>query len=111
MENRYDGMIPISEYDGAVSEGDSVTVRIVKIRDDNRLQLTLKERIDVQMDKDCARLMELFDDEGVLPVTEADDPDTIRSITGLSKAAFKRAVGRLLKNRTIIITDKIKLNK
>ena len=107
----YDGMIPISEYDGSIEEGDNVPVRVVKVREDGKLQLTLKERIDIQMDRDCARLMELFDENGELPVSESDDPETVRRVTGLSKAAFKRAVGRLLKNRTIIITDKIKLNK
>ncbi|MBQ9827404.1 MAG: S1 RNA-binding domain-containing protein [Lachnospiraceae bacterium] len=111
VDDSFDGMIPISEYSGGLKEGDPVEARVVKVRDDGKLQLTMKERIDIQMDVDCARIMELFDDAGELPVTEADDPETIRRVTGMSKAAFKRAVGRLLKNRTIIITDKIKLNK
>ena len=49
---------------------------------------------------------------GVLPFTEKATPEIIFRETGLSKAAFKRAVGRLYKERRIQITDgKIRKNE
>jgi hypothetical protein len=41
----------------------------------------------------------------VLPFTEKASPEVIKRETGLSKAAFKRAVGRLYKERKITLED------
>jgi hypothetical protein len=48
--------------------------------------------------------------DGVLPFNDKADPDTIKAEFGMSKAAFKRAVGRLLKeNRVKIFPDSIRI--
>ena len=44
--------------------------------------------------------------EGILPFTDKADPEVIKREFGLSKNAFKRAVGRLLKEEKIEITEK-----
>ena len=43
---------------------------------------------------------------GKLPFTDKADPEVIANEFGLSKNAFKRAVGRLLKEKKIKITEK-----
>ena len=43
---------------------------------------------------------------GKLPYTDKADPEKIKNELGLSKNAFKRAVGRLLKENKVIITEK-----
>ena len=49
---------------------------------------------------------------GVLPFSEKASPEVIKRETGLSKNAFKRAVGHLYKQRVVDITDgKIRLVK
>ena len=54
------------------------------------------------MDEDAEALLDLIDSyAGVLPFTEKASPEVIKRETGLSKAAFKRAVGRLYKERKI----------
>ena len=59
------------------------------------------------------KIMDLIESyAGVLPFTEKATPEIIFRETGLSKAAFKRAVGRLYKERRIQITDgKIRKNE
>ncbi len=42
---------------------------------------------------------------GVLPFSEKASPEAIKRETGLSKAAFKRAIGHLYKERKIILDD------
>lgn len=49
--------------------------------------------------------------DGVLPFTDKASPETIERETQLSKNAFKRAVGRLLKEGKIEITGKSILRK
>jgi predicted RNA-binding protein (virulence factor B family) len=59
----------------------------------------------VQMDIDAKAVLELIDEyDGKLPFTDKADPEMIKLETGLSKASFKRAVGRLLKEGKIVIT-------
>ena len=62
------------------------------------------------MDIDASVIMQLLDSySGVLPFTEKATPQVIERETGMSKAAFKRAVGRLLKQKKIeIVNGKIR---
>ena len=46
------------------------------------------------------KILELLDSyAGVLPFSEKASPEVIKRETGLSKAAFKRAIGHLYKER------------
>ena len=62
------------------------------------------------MDLDANTIMKLLDSySGVLPFTEKATPQVIERETGMSKAAFKRAIGRLLKAGKIqIVNGKIR---
>nr|MCR5303036.1 RNA-binding protein [Lachnospiraceae bacterium] len=42
------------------------------------------------------------DNGGTLPVGDKSDPELIMEKTGLSKAAFKRAVGRLYREHLVV---------
>ena len=56
------------------------------------------------MEDDADALLDLIDSyAGVLPFTEKASPEVIKRETGLSKAAFKRAIGRLYKERKITL--------
>ena len=55
------------------------------------------------MNEDADMILDMIRAEGKLNFTDKADPELIKEKTGLSKAAFKRAVGRLLKRRKIII--------
>ena len=70
------------------------------------LDITLREKAYLQMDSDAQKVMEVIDSyAGVLPFTEKASPEVIMRETGLSKAAFKRAVGRLYKERKITLSE------
>ena len=58
------------------------------------------------MDEDAKALLELLDSyAGVFPFTEKASPEVILRETGLSKNAFKRAIGRLYRERLVEIND------
>jgi predicted RNA-binding protein (virulence factor B family) len=59
------------------------------------------------MDEDAEAVFEKIheDFEGELPFDDKADPEKIREVFGLSKAAFKRAVGRLYRERKIRFED------
>ena len=58
------------------------------------------------MDEDAEYVMETIDDyDGVLPFDDKASPQIIQREFGLSKNAFKRAVGRLMKQGRIEIKN------
>lgn len=106
IDGKYHGMIPKNRMHGGLAPGDTVRARVEKVREDGKLELTMSDRIDIQMDKDAARIDRLLDSyDGVLPFTEKASPEVIERELAMSKAAFKRAVGRLLKQKKIEIVE------
>ncbi len=106
LEDRYSAMIPRHEDVSKYRIGDVIMVRITGIKEDGKCDVTLRDKAYIQMDDDAEALLELIDSyAGVLPFTEKASPEVIKRETGLSKAAFKRAVGRLYKERKISLVD------
>ncbi len=104
VSDKYSGMIPRHEDMSAYHIGDVVTARIVAVKEDGKLDLTMRKPAYKQMDEDAEMVLSLIDSYGgVLPFTEKAAPEVIRRETGLSKNAFKRAVGHLYKERKVLI--------
>ena len=98
-------MAEIAERCG-LKVGDVIEAKVSDVKEDGKLDLTLREKAYIQMDADGAKILELLDSyAGVLPFTEKASPEVIKRETGLSKNAFKRAVGHLYKERIIDLTD------
>lgn len=102
LEDKYSAMLPRHEDVSKFRIGDVLMVRITGIKEDGKCDVTIRDKAYVQMDEDADALLDLIDSyAGVLPFTEKASPEVIKRETGLSKAAFKRAVGRLYKERKI----------
>ncbi|MEW4414653.1 S1-like domain-containing RNA-binding protein [Clostridium sp. AN503] len=107
VDNRYYGMIPKAELYGELLPGDTVQARVVRVREDGKLDLSPRQKAYVQMDADAELVLKVIDEfDGVLPFNDKAKPETIMREFKLSKNAFKRAVGRLLKENKIRITEK-----
>lgn len=106
VDQQYHGMIPARELLTDIFVGDTITARVVRVREDGKLDLSLREKAYLQMDADCELVMKTIESyDGVLPFTDKANPAVIKRELGLSKNAFKRAVGRLLKQGKITITS------
>ncbi len=106
IEDIYSGMIPKHEDVSKYHIGDCVNLRVTNVKEDGKLDVSLREKSYVQMEDDAETLLSLIDAyAGVLPFTEKASPEVIKRETGLSKAAFKRAIGRLYKERKIDLSD------
>ena len=104
VDDRYSARIANSEDHSFLRVGDVIEAKVLGVKPDGKLDLTMREKAYIQMDADAVKLMELIDSyAGVLPFTEKASPEVIKRETGLSKAAFKRAVGRLYKEGKIIL--------
>lgn len=107
VDNQYSGLIPRKELYGTVEPGTDVEARVVRVREDGRLDLSIREKAYLQMDVDAEKVLALLDSyEGALPFSDKAAPEVIKHETGMSKNEFKRAVGRLLKQGKIEIGEK-----
>ena len=106
VDNCYSAIISRQEAYGNLQIGDTVKARVIKVRDDGKLNLSVREKAYKQMYTDMDKILQLLDSySGVLPFTEKATPEVIRRETGMGKNEFKRAVGHLYKERKIDITN------
>ncbi len=108
VDNLYSALIPKKELYGKVELGKDVEARVIQVREDGKLTLGIREKAYLQMDKDAEELLSILDSyDGVLPFNDKVSPEIIKRETGMSKNEFKRAVGRLLKERKIEVKEKV----
>ncbi len=102
LEDEYFGLILTNEMMPNMRLGDKLRVRVIKVREDGRYNVSPSKRVDLQMDDDSKRLLDLLKkNDGYLPFDDKTDSNVIREQFNMSKKAFKRAVGRLLKTKQI----------
>lgn len=107
VDNQYSALIPKKEVYGKWKVGQTVKARVAAVKADGKLDLSVRDKIPMQMDKDAAQILKrLNENGGILPFTDKADPEIIKREFNLSKNAFKRAVGRLLKEQKIEIGEK-----
>ncbi len=107
VDDKYSALIPKKELFGSVNVGDRVIARVVSVKEDGKINLSIREKAYLAIDDDAERIMEVIESfDGVLPFTDKASPETINRETGMSKNEFKRAVGRLYKERRILIEEK-----
>ena len=113
VDNKYYGMVPKKDLYDDYAIGTTIAADVVRVRTDGKLDLGLRKKAYLQMDDDIATVLEVLDRyNGVLPFGEKVSPDVIRDEFHLSKNAFKRALGRLLKQGRIDIEpDSIRLRE
>lgn len=104
--DKYHGLIPKQEIHKKLNVGDTLTLRITEIREDGKLNLSMGLPAYKQMEEDSEMVYEaILSYDGVLPFTDKASPEIIEREMGLSKNAFKRAVGHLLKEGRVEIKE------
>ena len=108
VDNKYSALIPKREaYGGHLQVGDKVHARVIKVREDGKLDLSVREKAFIQMDADAELIVKRMEEHGEnCHLQTRQIRKKLKSELGLSKNAFKRAVGRLLKENKVIITEK-----
>ncbi len=101
-EERYIAFIDHREVQNRPRVGETVEIRVTYLREDGRLNASLrppKEAARIE-DADCLLAL-LMEHDGKMPYTDATSPEVIQDRFHISKAAFKRALGRLLKDGVV----------
>jgi len=102
VDNKYMGLIPVNENFTELREGDQVEARVIRVREDGKLDLSPRELSHIQMDIDTVKILQgIKNHAGFLALNDKSSPVEIQSRLNMSKAAFKRAVGKLLKENKV----------
>lgn len=107
VDDKYSGLIPKKELYGKVNVGDIIEARVTDIKNDGKIDLSIREKAYLQIQKDAQEVLDIIDSfDGVLPFNDKVSPEIIKRETGMSKSEFKRAVGNLLKTGYIEIGER-----
>ena len=107
VDDIYSGLIPKKELYGNIKIGDTITARVTDVKEDGKLNLSIREKAYLQIGQDAEKILQVIESyDGVLPFSDKASPEVIRREMQMSKNEFKRAVGHLLKENKIIIGEK-----
>ena len=107
INNQYDSLIRINELKGVHIEGELLKLRIKEVREDGKIELSNRRRSYLEIDSDCQKILDYLEENGgKLNLGDKSSPDKIFKIFGFSKSAYKRAIGRLYKDKYIKIFPK-----
>ncbi|MGN1204634.1 MAG: S1 RNA-binding domain-containing protein [Lachnospiraceae bacterium] len=107
VDDKYSALIPKKEVYGDIKVGDTVTARVTGVKEDGRLDLSVREKAYLQIEQDAEKVLRVLDSfDGAMPFNDKASPEVIRREMQMSKNEFKRAVGHLLKNGMIEIGEK-----
>lgn len=107
VDDMYSARIPKKEAPDGLPVGETGRYRVTFVHEDGKLDLSARKKAYEMLDEDGAKILEIIgkDYAGELPFDDKADPEEIRRVFGLSKAAFKRAVGRLYKEKKIRLSE------
>lgn len=106
VDDQYSALIPHNEMTRELHVLDEIDARIKDITPEGKLTLSLQEKIRQQMGKDAELIYRRLEQAGgFLPFHDKSSPEIIKREFQMSKAAFKRAIGRLLKEKKIKQTE------
>lgn len=106
VEGKYNGLVAREHMAGALMLGQKLTLRVERVKPDGKIDLSMHSRAHERMDRDAQTIYRVLEaNRGYLRVNDHSDPEDIRQLFQMSKAQFKRSVGRLLKQGKITFAD------
>lgn len=104
VERAYVGLVPHTEPH-QLSRGEAARFRVTNVLPDGKIELSLRGLAHEQLEDDAERILEVLQRKDAPRTSDKASPEEIRDLFGLSKKAFKRAVGRLLKEGRVTFAD------
>ena len=105
-EERYIVFIANKEIETRPRVGEVVTARVTYVRPDGRLNASLRQIKEQALVSDAEAILTLLAGrKGRMPYSDKTSPEVIRDKFHISKAAFKRALGHLLKQGRIVVHE------
>jgi len=104
VERGFVGLVPRHEPH-TLARGEAARFRVTHVHPDGKMELSLRAPAHEELESDGEKILEFLKRPGAPKLGDKSDPDQIRALFGLSKKAFKRAVGRLLRERRVDVDE------
>ncbi len=106
VDNKYNGMVLKDDFNESIKNGNKVKLRVVRVRNDGKLQLSPIKKAYKEIDSDALMIVKALKlNKGFIPFNDKSSPEAIRAEFDISKGAFKKALGFLLKKGFIKQTE------
>ena len=106
VDDKYSALIPAREAKGKYRPGKVMELRVTEVKEDGKMNVSDRQKAYLQINEDAEMVLGIIEEfAGVLPFDDKAAPEVIQREFGLSKGAFKRAVGHLLKEGKIELKD------
>ncbi|MCQ2507041.1 MAG: S1-like domain-containing RNA-binding protein [Lachnospiraceae bacterium] len=106
VNDRYQALIPKHRLFSKLEVGEVIKARVERVLQDGKVELAIRENKALQTTPDSEIIYKMLkENKGYLPYHDKTDPELIKEIFGMSKAAFKRAIGSLYKEKKIEILE------
>jgi hypothetical protein len=102
LERQYLGLLPATEFH-RLPPGEPARFRIAHIHPDGKIEVSLRAMAYQELEGDSERLFDLLRGPNAPRLSDYSDPEVIRELLGISKKAFKRAAGRLLRRGVVTL--------
>lgn len=102
LERRFVGLVPKSEPH-RLSRGEAAKFRVTNVLPDGKIELSLRGPAHEERDADAERILAALRHDPPPKIGDHSTPEEIRALLGLSKKAFKRAAGGLLKRGLVTV--------
>lgn len=107
VDDKYSALIPAREAAGKYRPGEILDLRVTEVKEDGKMNVTDRQKAYLQIEEDAESVLSVIDEfAGILPFDDKASPEVIKREFGLSKNAFKRAIGHLLKEGKIEIKER-----
>jgi predicted RNA-binding protein (virulence factor B family) len=104
LERRFLGLLPAHEPT-RLRRGEAARFRVTHVHPDGKIELSMRGLASEELASDGERILAALLRPGTPRLGDRSAPEVIERETGLSKKAFKRAVGRLLKEGRVRLGD------
>lgn len=106
VDNLFWGMIYNNDLFDPLSSGDRIPAYVKTVREDGKIDVTLRERGGERVFQLANRIMGyLRDVGGEMALSDSSSPEEIKAVFQCSKKDFKKALGYLYKKGKILIAD------
>ncbi len=110
VERTFVGLLPIHEPN-TLARGDAAKFRVTHIHTDGKIELSLRGQALDELANDASRILNALSSATPPALGDKSSPEDILQTFGLSKKAFKRAVGTLLKQGLVTIVGGVVTKK
>src|SRR5699024_1364512 len=101
-EDNIRGFIHESERDSEPRLGELIEGRVIEVKEDGTLNVSLHPLKEERIESDSEVILAYLKiNDGKMAYNDKSNPDDIREVFGMSKSAFKRALGNLMRERII----------